>query len=398
MFWLVPAVVGCIVTPLVSRVHAQAKIAETERAPENRRLLPLTRFYDTPNPLPAKNSGDLIRSEEFDEYILPEGVQVVRILYHSRSASGRDVAASGVVLYPDAKAPPGGWPILAWAHSLNGVARECAPSLARNLQHGPFLAMYVSQGYAVVATDYAGLGTSSRSAFSDAPSNAMDVVYSIPAARAAVPQLDSRWIAIGIGQGGAAAVGVAELQYEMRDPNYLGSVAISGLDGAAAEYAHSTAPSFYDAPLWLAYGIKSVYPDFDPKEILTDRAVALYPRVEQSCEDPGRTAKLSPAELLKTGWADDKFVKEYFDRSALGHKPALGPLLIISSELEPVVPIEQTVQVIARLCKQGDRVQFERYPQSDAGAVFGDSVRDQIAWIQGRFAQRPAASNCAKPR
>ena len=33
--------------------------------------------------------GELIRSEEFYEYQLPEGVSAVRILYHSRSAGGR---------------------------------------------------------------------------------------------------------------------------------------------------------------------------------------------------------------------------------------------------------------------------------------------------------------------
>lgn len=398
LFWLIPAIVGCSGAALAPPTQAQGKVGEADRAPTNRRTLPLTHFYDTPNPLPVKNPGDLIRSEEFDEYILPEGVRAVRILYHSRSASGQDVAVSGVVLYPDAKPPAGGWPVLAWAHSLNGVARQCAPSLARNLQHGPFLTMYVSQGYAVVATDYAGLGTSSRNAYSDTPSNATDVIYSVPAARAAVPPLGSRWIAVGVGQGGAAAVAVAELQYTTRDPNYLGSIAISGLDGAWEGSTRSAAPSFYEEPLWLAYGIKSVYPDFNVKEILTDRALALYPQVDQTCEDPAGSSKLSRADLLKADWANDKFVKQYFSRSALGSKPAQGPLLIISSELDPAIPIQQTAQVIARMCKQGDQVQFERYPQSDAGAVFGDSVRDQIAWIQRRFAARPASSNCAQQR
>jgi hypothetical protein len=46
------------------------------------------------------------------------------------------------------------------------------------------------------------------------------------------------------------------------------------------------------------------------------------------------------------------------------------------------------------MCKQGDRVQWERYPDLDPGRVIGDSVRDQIAWIEGRFAGRPAAGNC----
>jgi len=61
--------------------------------------------------------------------------------------------------------------VIAWAHDLSGVARQYAPSLARNLNRGPLLSMYVSLGYAVVATDYTGLGTDLRNAFRDIESN-----------------------------------------------------------------------------------------------------------------------------------------------------------------------------------------------------------------------------------
>src|ERR1700688_2320753 len=64
------------------------------------RTLPLTEFYDTPDPLPAGRPGELIRFERFDEYRLSSDFQVFRILYHSRSPAGRDVAVSGVVLLP----------------------------------------------------------------------------------------------------------------------------------------------------------------------------------------------------------------------------------------------------------------------------------------------------------
>ncbi len=135
--------------------------------------------------LPAGRPGELIRAEPFDEYALPYDVSAVRFLYHSRAATGEDVASSGVILVPDGKPPAGGWPIIAWAHRFSGVARTCAPSLMRNLYVGPFLSMYVGLGYAVVATDYAGLGTNFRNAFLDLRSNAMDVIYSVTAARAA---------------------------------------------------------------------------------------------------------------------------------------------------------------------------------------------------------------------
>jgi hypothetical protein len=369
----------------------QAKNGEPEKSSEARHNLPLDKFYDVPNPLPPGKPGDLIRSEEFDEYDLPPEVLAVRILYRSRSANGDDVAVSAVVLYPDKKAPRSGWPLIAWAHRLNGVARQCAPSLARNLQHGPYLAMYVNLGYAVVATDYAGLGTAFRNAFSDMQSNARDVIYSIPAARAALPQLNSRWIAVGVGEGGPAVAEVAELEGDMHDPGYLGSIVISGLDDPQDRYRTSGSGEV-EMPLFLAYGIETVYPQLNVKDILTDKGLSLYTQIEKSCTDPG--VQSSP-EILNPNWASNSFVKQYFARNVLGRRAAQRPMLIISSALDPGIPISRTAQVISRMCKLGDEIQFERYPESELSSLFGDSVADQISWIEARFAGRPAANNCS---
>ena len=101
---------------------------------------------------------------------------------------------------------------------------------------GPFLSMYVKLGYAVVATDYAGLGTDFRNASVDMQSNATDVIYSIAAARSAVPQLGRRWIAMGESPGGLAALAVAQLEGGIRDPDYLGSIAVSGVADAKEFY------------------------------------------------------------------------------------------------------------------------------------------------------------------
>ena len=86
--------------------------------------------------------------------------------------------------------------------------------------------MYAGLGYAVVVSDYAGLGTSFPYAALDLRSNALDVIYSVPAARAAVPGLGTRWVAAGHSQGALVAVGLAEAEREIGDPNYLGAVAI----------------------------------------------------------------------------------------------------------------------------------------------------------------------------
>jgi pimeloyl-ACP methyl ester carboxylesterase len=361
------------------------------------RPLPLTKFYQAADPFPPGKLGRLIRSVEFDEYNLPAEVNALRLLYHSRAADGGDVAVSGVLLFPDTKPPSGGWPVIAWAHSWTGVARNCAPSLARNLEHGPFLAMYVHLGYAVVATDYAGLGTSSRSAYADVSSNARDLIGSVLAARQALPQLSSRWIAMGTGEGGMAAVRVAELESSMRDPGYLGSVAISQLGDLKNLYTSESALT-YKLPLFLAYGIKTAYPKFDLKDMLTPAAISLFQAVAQGCSESTDQAasKLSVAGMLQPGWEANSFVQEYFNRNRLGITPASAPLLVIASQDDPT--LSETSQIVTRLCKQGEPVQFETFAESDLGRVIGDSARDQIAWVRSRFANAAVRSNCSEKR
>ena len=395
--WLggITVAIAAAILSVAEPVLAQTQTPAPVKRSEILRTLPLTSFYDTPHPLPAGKSGELIRSEPFEEYELPPDVSAVRILYHSRSAAGEDVAASGVVLIPsEGKPPAGGWPVIAWAHGATGVARPCAPSLMRNVGHGPFLSMYVNLGYAVVATDYAGLGTNFRNAFLDAQSNATDIIGSISAARAAAPQLGASWIVMGEGEGSLAAVAVAEKQNEIPDPGYLGSIAISRLADAKERYAHSLQAPSGSMLTFLAYGVKTVYPQFQVTGMLTEKAIALYRHIEQNCAAPAAIAEPPPAEMLKPGWENNEFVSRYFARNSLGQTQARGPILVISGDADRAVPATLTAPVIARMCKQGNRVQWERYPDLDPGRVIGDSVRDQIAWIEGRFAGRSAPANC----
>ena len=374
--------------------YVQSQTESQRDRPQFRVFLPLTNFYSTPRPLPSGQPGELIRSEEFDEYQLPEGVSAFRILYHSRSASGSDVAASGVVLTPDQPPPAAGWPVIAWAHGFTGIARHCAPSLMRNLNEGPFLSMYVKLGYAVVATDYVGLGTDFRTASVDMQSNAADVIHSIAAARAAVPRLGRKWVAIGESAGGLAALAVAELESDIRDPDYLGSIAISGIADAEEFYQQAAKGNSPSQLVVLAYEVQTVYPSFQANQMLTQKAFALYRQLEKACSVASRDWDTAAAQMLKPGWQGNRFVEQFFARNAIGQQPAYGPLLLVSSDADPVARMGMTARAVARLCKQPNAVQFHEYQSSEFAGVLGDSVRDQLTWIQARFAGRPAPSNC----
>jgi fermentation-respiration switch protein FrsA (DUF1100 family) len=395
IFWVV---VTAVCVAMAGRAgnseFAQAQTEAPARSLRRPSTLPLTGFYDTPHPLPPSKPGELIRSEAIYEYSLPFELSAFRILYHSRTAYGEDVAVSAVVLVPEGKPPVGGWPVIAWAHEFRGAARQCAPSLMKNLGAGPILAMYASLGYAVVATDYSGLGVDSGKPVLDMVSNAMDIIYSIPAARAAVPQIGPRWVAVGAFQGGMAAVAVAES--EVRDSGYLGSVATSGLADAQQIYERvaqdSSSSDRLLLVLVLASSVKAICPEFQIGNMLQDKTLPVYQRVTQICG--GETDPEFNSDILKPGWENDRHVKEFFYRNTPGQKPAQGPLLVISGEAEKAVTADMTEKTVDRMCKHGSQVLFLKYPNLDTSDVLGASLADQISWIKARFAGHEAPGNC----
>ena len=355
--------------------------------------LPLTPFYDTPDPLPAGKPGQLIRSEPAYEYRLSFQISARRILYHSRSYDGKDVAASGVVLVPRGAPPKDGWPIVAWAHEFAGIARQCAPSLSKNVNEGPLLSMYVGRGYAVVASDYAGLGTNFPHAAFDSRSNAADVIYSVAAARAAVAQLASKWVVAGYSEGSLVAVAVAESETEESDPNFLGAIAISGIAEPQQYFERLAEGPSHRKLVFLAHGTKTVFPSFRVDDILSEKALPLYHHVSESCAaslGPDLTAK----EMLKPGWENNPFLREFFARNIPAQKPIRAPLLVVSGDADPTVPSFVTAKVVSRLCQAKDNVVFLKYAAFNASGIISESLGEQNSWISSRFLGRSAPNNC----
>jgi len=103
--------------------------------------------------------GSIIRIEPWDLHTA-YWVRAFRILYRSTGLEGEPIAVSGAVIIPQFPVPAGGRPIIAWAHPTTGVAVKCAPSLSDDLIDSiPGITDMIPKGYAVVATDYPGLGT-----------------------------------------------------------------------------------------------------------------------------------------------------------------------------------------------------------------------------------------------
>ena len=372
-----------------------AQAVEMEQADQ----LPITDFYSTPPDLSATKPGDLLRKEPFAGYSLPKGARAVRILYHSLNATGEDVATSGVVLIPSGLPPPKGWPIIAWAHGTSGVARLCAPSAMKDVYYGEEgLMPMVAAGFAVVASDYHGLGTDGAHQYVNKVAQARDVLYSIPAARAAVPSLGSKWGVDGHSQGGLAAWGVAEAEHDLNDPRYLGAVSVAGVAREVDFFTHlSNTPGvgFYLA--FMAAGIHARYPEFNPRVLLSDRVLEHYADVTtKGCFYYGyATYAAAPSgTLLRPNWQKSVWVHRFFEGNTVGKKPIGGPLFVIAGEADQTVPISGVRAAVKQLCGAKQSVTFLSYPGLDHDPTMDKSTPAQLEWIRSRFAGQPATSNC----
>ncbi len=393
---LAPLIVGA---PRVAGAQdAPRNVAEALKA-EAADALPLTPFYDTPANLAATKPGALLREERSDGYALPKGVRAVRILYHSLDATGHAVATSAVVLIPAGATPPGGWPVIAWAHGTSGVARQCAPSLMKDVYYGEEgLFPMVRAGYAVVATDYRGLGSEGPHQYVNKLAQGYDVIFSIPAARAAAPQLGARWVVDGHSQGGLAAWSVAELEHSRHDAGYLGAVAVApGADLGDMLNAGPLAAGngFYID--YVAWGARARTPSFRPSQMLSGDLLARYHDVTtKGCFEYGYASFLGdtgPA-ALKPGWEAATGVRRLFRETEVAQSPIDGPLLVIAGGGDHTVPIAAVRAEVGEACRRGIALQFRSYPGLDHDPTMVKSTPDQLAWIADRFAGKPASDSC----
>jgi len=372
-----------------------AEAVKMERAD----ALPQTAFYDPPS-LTGTKPGDLLRKEPFDRYAVPKGASAVRILYHSLNGDGGDTATSGVVLIPAGRPPAGGWPVIAWAHGTSGVARMCAPSLEKDMEYGEEgLMPMVRAGFAVVATDYHGLGTPGPHEYINKGAQARDVIYSLPAARAAVPALGRRWVAIGHSQGGLAAWGVAEMEATIRDPEYLGAISVSGATELRRLTAAAAAPgsraAFYLT--YIAYGIHARSPEFQPSDMLVGKALERYTKdTTEGCWNYAYASFLDvhDEKVVRPGWDEIPAAQRFFAANELGMAPVHGPLLVLIGEADEAVPFPVLKAVVRTACRNGIALAFHSYPGLEHDPTMEKSTPDQLAWVRERFAGKPFASNC----
>jgi pimeloyl-ACP methyl ester carboxylesterase len=347
----------------------------------------------------------------FDLSELPVGSTAHTMVYRSISGvTGSPTEVSGAIFTPPGAPPPGGWPLIGYAHGTVGVTPDCAPTADPHLLGDmTSVAIQLKLGYAVAYTDYAGLGkpagsgpdTPTSHAYLEPKSAAFNLIDAVRAARTVVPQLSSRWVALGSSQGGETAWAAAEyFSAYGQGTDLLGSAALvptADMSGLVqrAETSTLTGDQMYLYPNvieGLAAVDKSIKPDDYLHGVLRDDEATLL-----ACQPPAAQTKAALAGKFNNSDAKPSSaaaadrLRERLTSYALPQQPTHIPLLVIYGGADQTVPPEWTEVAMGRACARGDtilRIRMEGQGHKlDPGALLGQ-------WIADRFASVPAVGNC----
>lgn len=393
-----------------------------------------TEFYTPPNPLPDVPPGDLVRSEPSRLVIEPSGqigrlnATGTRVMYRSTDAHGKPNVVTGTYFEPfNAWPGQGPRPLIVFGPGTQGQGDQCAPSRQFNqgIHWSPYLDIMVNyesgfvntmvnRGFAVLMTDYEGLGTIgvthtyvNRLSQGHAMLDAARVARKLPNTSLTPDGPVAFW---GYSQGGGAAASAAELA-----PAYAPELNVVGTYAGAPPANLVELIPYADGSALvgvIGYALNSVmqsYPEAEPKirALLTPRGMDFVDKTKDQCVGESVTKfmfrHLQPyfnhpiPELL----TDPQF-RGIFDLQKLGTLKPNAPVLLNGNRYDPLVPFAPVVQLGRDWCGKGSDIELR---VNEGPPIFNKLVINHalpmavdgepaLQWIADRFNGVPTTPNC----
>ncbi|MET0728182.1 MAG: lipase family protein [Acidimicrobiales bacterium] len=372
-------------------------VATTEASTEPVELAPEDDIYALAEDLPPGEPGEVIAVQEVEG--LDVDATVLRVLYHSQSIAGEDIAVSGLMAVPAGPAPAGGRPVISWAHGTTGIADMCAPSKDPASAGVGLLAPLLERGVVFVATDYEGLGTPGRHPYLAGQSEGRAVLDIARAARSLGDEVGAseQLVIWGHSQGGHAALFANQIAPQWApELEVLGTVA-----GAPPSHLNLLAGALRDSPFrfYLAYitaGWEAAYPEADPADVLTPAGLERLDLVDTACSGDlaGAWNDLPYDELVKADPAAVEPWASLLVENDPGFVAGAAPVLIIHGGADEQIPTVSSELLLARMCGVGQVVERRVYPGESHGGVVLPALADMVAWIDGRLAGNEPPTSC----
>jgi len=327
-------------------------------------------FYVTPSSIPENAPGTIIRFETMNAPF-PES-QAWRVLYTSTGINDEPIVVSGMVFAPSGPVPPGGRPVVSWAHPTTGIEDPCAPSRSpKPYDDVQGLVEFLDLGWVVVATDYQGLGTDGMHPYLVGASEAQGTIDIVRAARNMNEAgASSNYFVFGHSQGGQAALFAGQMA-----ASYAPELQLLGV--AAAAPAGLLVPLFQADKDTVAGSVLGSYAVVSWSEIFGyDEATVVKPSlservhaVSEKCVVGG--SRLSDIELgiddliLKGRmWSADPATtapwSNQFALNTAAQSPITVPLLLTQGTADKIITPSTTTELTAMYVAMGNNQATEQ--------------------------------------
>jgi pimeloyl-ACP methyl ester carboxylesterase len=355
-------------------------------------------FYRPPGSLPRVHGTPIWVRAAPRDVRLTAGARTWLVLYRSTSLNGRAIAVSGSISIPRGRPPRGGWPVVSWAPGTTGVAARCAatriPASEAVSYVVPELNSWLRRGYAVVRTDYEGLGVpGERFSYLIGHSEARGVLDIVRAAGAIDARIGGRVVIAGHSQGGQAALfAAADAPHWTPELRLRGVVAFAPSNHLARglrPVLAMTEPSAASAAVAAIFASMGQYasPRLRLRRVLTPRALALVPTLRTRClaelsVPTSPWAKLAPADVLREGVVDE--LSGVLDAQNPALRIRVPVLLAYGLDDTTVLPAGVRL-LIGELRARGDHVQGRGYPGVDHAGIVAAAAHDTLVWLNARL-------------
>lgn len=356
----------------------------------------------TPRP---GDAGELVSTKtiaELDPVLAAVAGRADRMTYRSRSLSGAPIVVSGVFLTPKGQPPKGGWPVVSWGHGSSGIGDGCAPSTVTNKAgkidlygYGSFIAELLKAGYAVIGTDYEGLGTPGDHPYIIADSEGRGMIDAVRAAIHAETSLSKSWFAVGHSQGGQAAIAAGELAPTWGEGlDFRGTVGLAPVTNIGAAYSYGS-PGPVDRGFYLLalQGLKTQDASLRYEDYLGSTALRMLPNTAKDCTlkiwadfSANLGAKMTDFQFTPQSPEAALRLQQLLDAQSVPRGRTPGPMLLVQGDRDPSIKIAITQQAVRNARAAGTTAEFRVYPGKDhysvlAGSGDGGAATDVVRWL-----------------
>jgi hypothetical protein len=352
-------------------------------------------FYTPPTPLPDGANGEVVRWREESRQL---SARSYLLMYHSTNATGQDMPVTGRVLVPSTPwRGEGARPIVSVASGTRGVGDTCAPSRWLDYER-PLIEPMLLAGWAVVVTDYEGLGTPGMHTYVVGQSEGRAVIDMVRAATnlpATGLEAGGKVAFSGYSQGGGGAMWAGELQPEYAPELDLVGIAAGGVPADLTEVAEGLDGKVgFGFLLLAAYGMDAAYPELDLETYLNERGRETYEREQDDCVDTTLTHAFQNIGMFtSTNPLRSPQWQARLDENRLGANPPDVPIHLFHGSLDEIVAPGQARALRNEYCAAGADVRWE-WHLGEHVSTFVTGAPGVITFLDRRFRDRPFLGHC----